>query len=129
MNGKHNVVADSLSRRPTICSLSEISENWKEHLVVEYSKNTFACQLMDDQVQHDRYKVVDDIIYDKGRIYLVPQSKVKKIILKEICDSPLVGHPGYLKTYKKILETKTMLLKTLQSGLKGRRSCLRTRAS
>ena len=57
---------------------------------------------MDGQVKDDRYKVVDDIIYYKGKIYIVPQSKVKKIILKEIRDSPLAGHLGYLKTYKKI---------------------------
>ena len=73
-------------------------------MLIEYSKNTFACQLLDDDGQDDKYKIVDDIIYYKGRIYLVPESKLKAKILKEIHDSPLVGHQGYLKTYRKIRE-------------------------
>lgn len=89
-------LSETLLRRPNICSLSQISVDWKEHLLVEYSKNTFACKLMDGQVQDDRYKVVDDIIYYKHIIYLVPESKIKETILKEMHDSPLVGHLGYL---------------------------------
>lgn len=77
MKGKNNVVVYTLSRKPTICSLSHISIDWKAHLLVKYS-NSFACQLMDGEVQDDRYKVVDDIIYYKDRIYLVPESKMKK---------------------------------------------------
>ena len=49
-------------------------------------------------------KVVDDIIYYKGRIYLVPKSKLKAKILEETNDSPLGKHQGYLKTYRKIRE-------------------------
>lgn len=104
VKGKNNVVADALSRRPAICSLSQISADWKEYLLVEYSKNTFACELMDGQVQDDRYKVVDDIIYYKDIIYLVPESKMKEKVLKELHDSPLTGHPRYLKTYRQIRE-------------------------
>ena len=39
VKGKHNVVVDAQSRRPIICSLSEISADKKDHLLVEYSKN------------------------------------------------------------------------------------------
>lgn len=65
VKGKNNVVIDALSRRPSICSLSQISTNWKAHLLVEYSKNSFVCQLMEGQIQDDRYKVVNDVIYYK----------------------------------------------------------------
>jgi hypothetical protein len=78
VKGKNNVVAYALSRRPSTYSMSEISVEWKSHMLVEYSKNKFACELMDGQVQDDRYKLVDDIIYYKGRIYLVPESKFKE---------------------------------------------------
>jgi hypothetical protein len=71
VKGKKNAVVDALSRRPEMCSLTEISADWKSHLVVEYSKNKFACEVMDHNTQDDRYKVVDDIIYYKDRIYLV----------------------------------------------------------
>jgi hypothetical protein len=51
VKGKNNVIADTLSRRPSAYSMSEISVDWKSNLLVEYSKNKFACELMDGQVQ------------------------------------------------------------------------------
>jgi hypothetical protein len=74
---------------------------------VEYSKNKFACELMDHSVQDDRYKVVDDIIYYKDRIYLVPESTLKEKIMEAMHDAPLAGHLGYFKTYRKIRERFT----------------------
>jgi hypothetical protein len=47
VKGKKNIVADALLRRPVTCSLMEISTDWKSHLLVEYSKNKFACDMMD----------------------------------------------------------------------------------
>jgi hypothetical protein len=67
-------VADALSRRPAACSLMEISANWKSHLLVEYFKNKFACEVMDGQIQDDMYRVIDDVIFYKDRVYLVPDS-------------------------------------------------------
>lgn len=53
MKGKKNVVADSLSRKLATCSLTKISADWKSHLLVEYSKNKFSCEMMDGKVQDD----------------------------------------------------------------------------
>jgi hypothetical protein len=50
---KKNIVADALSRRPVACSLMEISVDWKSHLLVEYSKNKFTCEVMDGQIHDD----------------------------------------------------------------------------
>jgi hypothetical protein len=50
VKGKKNIVADALSRRPAACSLMEISVDWKSHLLVEYSKNKFTCEVMDGQI-------------------------------------------------------------------------------
>ena len=47
VKGKNNVVADALSRRPLVYAMTDISVDWKAHLLVEYSKNRFACELMD----------------------------------------------------------------------------------
>jgi hypothetical protein len=69
VKGKNNFVADALSRRPSTYSMSELSIDWKSHLLVEYSKNKFACELMDGHIYYDRYRIIDDIIYYKGRIY------------------------------------------------------------
>lgn len=89
--------------KSTICSLSEISTDWKAHLLVEYSKNIFACELMEGQVQDDQYKVVDDIIYYKNQIYLVLELKLKEIF-RAIHETPLSRHSGYFKTYKQVRE-------------------------
>ena len=50
VKGKNNVVADALSRRLATLSLLEISADWKAHLLVEYLKNRFACEILDGQV-------------------------------------------------------------------------------
>ena len=61
---------------------------------MEYSKNKFACEVTDHSVQDERYKVVDDIIYYKDHIYIVPESTLKENIMKAMHDAPLVGHLG-----------------------------------
>jgi hypothetical protein len=66
---------------------------------VEYSKDRFSCELMDGHIQDDRYIVVDDIIYYRGSIYLVPQSTLREEIMRAMHDMPLVGHHGYFRTY------------------------------
>jgi hypothetical protein len=50
---KNNIMSDALSRRPVACSLMEISANWKSHLLVEYYKNNFTCEVMDGKIQDD----------------------------------------------------------------------------
>jgi hypothetical protein len=102
--GKNKIVVDALSRIPMTCSLMEISTDWKSHLSVEYSKNKFACEVLDGQIQDDRYRVIEDVIFYKDRVYLVPNLGLKKNILAIVHDSPLAGHQGFFKTYRKIRE-------------------------
>eukprot|EP00253_Pinus_taeda_P005619 PITA_05619 len=102
--GKSNVVADALSRRPATLSLMSLDTDWRTRLLVEYSKDRFACEVLDGQVADDRYKVVDEIIYYRDRIFLTEGSQLKKKILQASHDSPLVGHQGFTKTYRAIRE-------------------------
>jgi hypothetical protein len=104
VKGKKKIVADALSRRPATCSLMEISANWKSHLLVEYSENKFTCEVMDGQIQDDRYRVIGNVIFYKDRVYLVLDSGLKKKILTAVHDSPLAGHQGFFKTYRQIRE-------------------------
>jgi hypothetical protein len=71
---------------------------------VEYSKNTFTSEVMDGKIQYDQYRVIDDVIFYKDRVYLVPDSGLKNKILTAVHDSPLVGHQGFFKTYRQIRE-------------------------
>jgi hypothetical protein len=100
VKGKKNIVVDALSRRPVACSLMEISADWKSHLLVEYSKNKFACEVMDGKIEDDWYRVIDDVIFYKDRVYLVPDLGLKKKIFTAVHDSPLAGHQGFFKTYR-----------------------------
>jgi hypothetical protein len=59
------VVADALSRRPSIFSMTGVSVDWKDHLVMDYAKDQFTCQLLDGQVQDDNFRVINDLIYYK----------------------------------------------------------------
>ena len=107
VKGKNNIVVDALSRRPPVlecCVISENSANWRSQLLVQYSKNTHACQIIDVILQDDQYKVMNDIIYYKNKIYLVSESKLKRNIIHTIHDGPSVGYPGFFKTYRQIRE-------------------------
>ena len=47
---------------------------------------------------------MDDLIIYKNRIFLVPRSKMKRIVMRELHDSPKTRHPRYFKTYKQVRE-------------------------
>jgi hypothetical protein len=89
---------------PSTYALLEISVEWKSHMLVEYSKNKFACEIMDGKILDGRFHILDDLIYYKGSIYVVPESKFKERVLRAFHDSPLAGHQGFLKFYRKIRE-------------------------
>jgi hypothetical protein len=91
-----------LSRRPSIFSMTCVSIDWKDHLVMEYVKDQFACQLLDGQVQDDNFKIINDLIYYKGQIFLVPRSAFKAKVLQACHDSLIVGHQGINKTYRQV---------------------------
>jgi hypothetical protein len=92
VKGKRNIMVDALFRRPTGCSMMDIYTDWKAHLLVEYSKKNFSCEVMDEHVIDDRYRVLDDVIFYKDRIYLVLESTMKGKILKVCHDSPTTDH-------------------------------------
>jgi hypothetical protein len=98
VKGKNNAVADALSRRPSIFSMSGMSVDWKEHLIVEYEKDQFTCQLLDEQIQDDNFRVINDLIYYKAQIFLVLGSALKANILHACHNSLVAGHHGISKT-------------------------------
>ena len=58
VKGKNNVVVDALSRIPSI-SLMDVAENWKSILEVEYSKETFYCEIFYGNNHDDRYTLLE----------------------------------------------------------------------
>jgi len=71
-------VVDALSRRPTALSLRGMDVDWKAQLLVEYSKDDLACRILDGVVPDERFKVINEVIYYKDRIYLAKDSKLKE---------------------------------------------------
>ena len=101
VKGKSTIVADALSQRPSF-SLMGIARDWKNMLLVEYTKDKFSCDVLDGIKRGDNYMILNGMIYYTGRIYLVPYSNLKYKILQEAHDSPLAGLPGIFKTYRQL---------------------------
>ena len=101
LKGKNNIVADALSQTPSF-SLMDIDKDWKNMLLVEYAKDKFSCDVLDGIKGYDNYRIMNVMIYYKGRIYLVQYSNLKYKILQEAYDSPLAGHPGMFKIYRQL---------------------------
>ena len=80
----------------------DIAKNWKDMLLVEYAKDKFDCDVLYGLMGDDKYTIFNGMIYYKGIIYLVRYSKLKYKVLQETQDSPLAGHPGIFKTYRKL---------------------------
>jgi hypothetical protein len=55
VNVKKNIVVYALYIIPASFSMVEISADWKSILLVEYSNNTFVCELMEGVIQDGRY--------------------------------------------------------------------------
>ena len=69
-----------------------ISENWKEDIIAEYAKHPEASMILEGNIPHEYFKVHNDIILYKGRVFLTPRLKIKETILKEYHNNPMVGH-------------------------------------
>ena len=59
--GKMNVVLDAISIKPTL-SFMKFPADWKSQLAVEYSKNQFACEILDGMIHNDAYNIINCVI-------------------------------------------------------------------
>ena len=69
----NNIVAYALSRKPSF-SLMGIAKIWKDMLLVEYAKDKFAFDVLDGLMGDYNYRILEGLIYYKGRIYLLLDS-------------------------------------------------------
>ena len=99
MKGKNNVFADALSRKPAHHLLTDLDFSWLESTFVGRIFQKHIC-LWAIGWQHPGWSVQSD-----GRHYLLEsESKLKQKILKEVHDSPMARHLGFLKTYRSFRE-------------------------
>lgn len=50
------------------------------------------------------FKLVDNLFIFQGRIWIPLSSRIKKLFLKEFHESPVGGHVGITKTFKRLAE-------------------------
>ena len=74
---------------------------------MEYSKDRKACKILEGIHADERYRVMTEVIYYKGLIFLVLGSQLKERVLHAAHDSPLSGHQGFRKTYMIVRERFT----------------------
>ena len=73
-------------------------------MLIEYSKDHFSYEVLDEQITDDMYRVMDEVIYFRDRIFLTGGYHLKEKVLHASHDSPLSGHQGFTKTYRAIRE-------------------------
>ena len=98
------MVVDALFRQGQLNTITSITDNWKDEIVVEYEKDPRTNEIMEGNITNDEIKIVGELILYRGRILLATNSKVKRKIMKEYHDNPLSGHIGFYKTYRKVSE-------------------------
>eukprot|EP00253_Pinus_taeda_P007363 PITA_07363 len=103
MQGGHPIAFESQKLLPHV-RLYSIYD--KEMLAIMHALAKYRQYLVGNKfkVANDRYRVVDEIIYYRDRIFLTEGSQLQKKILQASHDSPLAGHQGFTKTYRAIRE-------------------------
>ena len=99
-----NVLCD----RSSALSLWRIDPYCKySQLLVDYSKDLFACMILDDQLQEKGYSTRDEVIYYHGRIFLSRASKLKENLLQTTYEYFLFSHTYSMRAYHTIMEGYT----------------------
>lgn len=63
VKGKNNVVADALFGIPILCTMFDISIDWRATKIVDYTRYTFVTNFLDGKLQDERFKVANDLIF------------------------------------------------------------------
>jgi hypothetical protein len=106
--GKFNVVADALSRRPDLQADQELcnieSEINVSNELVQQIKNAYdndeKCKeiITNPRQYHNHFTIRDGIIHCNQQIYVPDQATIKLKLLQEAHDIPISGHVGITKT-------------------------------
>ncbi|CAM8878010.1 unnamed protein product [Rhodiola kirilowii] len=97
-HGRTNVVADALSRKAELASISQVTspllEKIKEGLGADDQAQTILALINEGKTR--RFWQEDGLIYTKGRRIFVPRwSNLRRELIKECHDSLWAGHPGF----------------------------------
>ena len=99
--GKDNIVADALSRRPDhnlrMNGMSTMQNTQLEQQIkAAYLEDPLTAALL--QRPKEPFQLSNGMLYKQQRVYIPNNEQIKQTILHECHDSPLAGHVGVLKT-------------------------------
>jgi len=110
--GKHNFVADALSRihNPDMASAHwilsipqfQFLDDLKKELATLEEFNTLCQQISMSPDSYQDYKTVNSLILHKGRIWVPKSCSFIPLLLAEFHASPLGGHMGVAKTLSRL---------------------------
>ena len=101
--GKHNVVADTFSRKEVIAyiaALSEVVLDFNER-IQQLAESDASYEKLRQQVREGlnrRYWIQDNLLMAKGGRLYVPAGQLMKELLRETHDTNWAGHPGEGRT-------------------------------
>src|SRR4051812_28617153 len=110
--GATNVVADALSRPPTINNIFQVTSDLMKEVKEAYKSDTGAQELiqaLEDpsvritpelQKKAQQFTLQDSALYFKERIYVPTDPKLRLKLLQEHHDTPIAGHLRVDKTYE-----------------------------
>ena len=109
VKGKENVVADSLSRRSFSNAVSLVKDTILDKIKGCYRDDVFfsipyeslskEARTREEIDEFSAYTLDADILYYKSRICDLEVGDYRKIIIYDCHNIPILGHPGFQKTY------------------------------
>jgi hypothetical protein len=104
--GKENGVADALSRQMQYSTISMVQcEAWEgleEEIQKDEKLKKLVQDLIGDPLSHPGYQLRGGKLFHEGRVVIPKDSPRIPWVLHEFHDTSTGGHPGYLRTCKKI---------------------------
>ena len=107
--GKENVVADALSRKSILTTITLLCTTLLEEVRQASTDDYFFKKIVSTlQLQSksekqlriiEGFQLINDVLYFKDRLYIPPNKDIQLRILTEAHDIPIAAHPGYIKTY------------------------------
>ncbi|XP_009626152.1 uncharacterized protein [Nicotiana tomentosiformis] len=108
-SGAENRVVDALSRCGESAELYAISvwkyedkEEWDQEVKRDSKMASILQRLITGQQTNDKYSLKNGCLLFKGCLVLPKGSPRIPGLLKEFHSSPIGGHSGYLRTYKRL---------------------------
>ena len=107
--GKKNVLADALSRKSTLTSITVYQSLLKDEVIKfmtddvhfdKIRKTMLSTQRIEKQERLiDEFHIKDKLLYYCQRLCILNNKDLKNNILSEAHDIPIARHTGYIKTY------------------------------